>query len=496
MKKCDVLLITVPDTDTLLPLQAPAVLKAALEKHQFTAHTYDVNIDFQRMKDDDTDKWNLLKNYFSFGTVIDSENLTIIEAYVDEVVNQLQDTYDFNYIGISVFSYQCQHFTKMFCEKLKLRSPYIQIILGGQGLLSQGLGSNDEWVNLLKRNNLIDHYIISEGENAIVQLLTEGKGKGVDNLEWEQQLNMDANAFPDYTDYKFELYREKILMITGSRGCVRRCTFCDIHNHWQRFVFRSGDSIANEMISQSERYGIYHFSFTDSLVNGSMKAYRDFVTKLAEYNSTAENKISWDGQIITRGIKAMTAEDWRLTALSGADDLASGVESGSERVRDHMKKQFSNQDLDEFVHEAHKNGVTLQFLMIIGYPTETHEDFLETLRMFKRYKKYDNLVSKVYLGSTLGVLPGTPLATEHTHELELNNGENFWVYDKNPTLTFKERIKRRIIAGEELKKMGYTIGSDDNHLKLLHFLWNVNQKQQSQAVVDLNTSSINDQKYS
>ena len=76
-----------------------------------------------------------------------------------------------------------------------------------------------------------------------------------------------------------------------------------------------------------------------------------------------------------------------------ADDLASGVESGSERVRDHMKKQFSNQDLDEFVHEAHKNGVTLQFLMIIGYPTETHEDFLETLRMFKRYKKYDNLIS-------------------------------------------------------------------------------------------------------
>ena len=61
MKKCDVLLITVPDTDTLLPLQAPAVLKAALEKHQFTAHTYDVNIEFQRMKDDDADKWNLLK---------------------------------------------------------------------------------------------------------------------------------------------------------------------------------------------------------------------------------------------------------------------------------------------------------------------------------------------------------------------------------------------------------------------------------------------------
>jgi len=70
------------------------------------------------------------------------------------------------------------------------------------------------------------------------------------------------------------------------------------------------------------------------------------------------------------------------------------------------------------------------------------------------------------------------------------------VYEKNPTLTFKERIKRRIVAGEELKKMGYTIGSDDNHLKLLHFLWNINQRQQSQSVIDLNTSSLNDQKYS
>ena len=92
MKKCDVLLITVPDTDTLLPLQAPAVLKAALEKNQFTAHTHDTNIEFQRMKDNQPDKWNLLKNYFSFGTVIDVDNISVIEEYVDGVVHQLLDT--------------------------------------------------------------------------------------------------------------------------------------------------------------------------------------------------------------------------------------------------------------------------------------------------------------------------------------------------------------------------------------------------------------------
>ena len=53
-----------------------------------------------------------------------------------------------------------------------------------------------------------------------------------------------------------------------------------------------------------------------------------------------------------------------------------------------MKKQFSNQDLDEFMEQAYKHNINLEFLMIIGYPTETQTDFQDTIDMFTKYTKY------------------------------------------------------------------------------------------------------------
>ena len=134
--------------------------------------------------------------------------------------------------------------------------------------------------------------------------------------------------------------------------------------------------------------------------------------------------------------------------------------------------------------------------MIIGYPTETEKDFQESIDMFRKYKPYQSIIDTVHLGSTLGVLPGTPLAEDHVHDLSLNDGENFWIYEKNKSLTFKERIKRRLIAGEELQKMGYTISKNDNQIKLLHFLWGIYKNKQKQGVDDLITEDLQGQKYS
>ena len=98
---------------------------------------------------------------------------------------------------------------------------------------------------------------MSEGEVAIVNLLKHGKGAGVDNTDWIQQLDLERSPLPDYSDYDLDAYEGDQIMITGSRGCVRRCTFCDIHKHWKKFVYRKGQDIANEMIEQSKRYKKY-----------------------------------------------------------------------------------------------------------------------------------------------------------------------------------------------------------------------------------------------
>jgi len=497
MINCDLLIVTAPYTETGQPLQAPAIIKACVMEHGFSARTHDINHDFVNLQNSDKEKFELLKNFFSFGTLEDREKIKIVDEYINETVNNLLLKFNPKYVAVSVFTYQCQQFSEMFAKRIKEVSPTMKIVFGGQGISTQGIGSsNDAWAKSLKARKVIDHFIVSEGEVAIVNLLKHGKGAGVDNTDWIQQLDLERSPLPDYSDYDLDSYEGDQIMITGSRGCVRRCTFCDIHKHWKKFVYRKGQDIANEMIEQSKRYKKYRFGFTDSLINGSMKAYRDFIGVMADYNESATQKISWQGQFIVRGIKAMTEEDWKLTGKAGAEHLSIGVESGSEAVRDHMKKQFSNSDMDEFVEQAYLNKVNLQFLMIVGYPTETYEDFLETLRMFKKYKKYQSIVKGVTLGSTLGVLPGTPLAEEHGHDLSLHGGENFWIYEKNKSLTFKERIKRRIIAGEEIQKMGYYIGGNESQLRLLHFLWGVYKNDQTQSVVDLNSSDVNEQKYS
>tara|TARA_B110000858_G_C17798201_1_gene473668 strand:+ start:1042 stop:2523 length:1482 start_codon:yes stop_codon:yes gene_type:complete len=493
MINCDILITTVPYTATEKPLQAPAILKAMVEKHNFSAETYDLNHKFIKCGHQDLD---LFKQYFSHGTIDNPDKIQNAEQYVQSVATELLEMYNPKFVAISVFTYQCQTFALLLAQKIRLIAPDIKIIFGGQGLTTNGIHADDSWPRECKELGYIDHYIIAEGEEALVNLLKCGHGPGIDNINWQQKSDIDDLPYPNYDGYKLDNYDGKKLMITGSRGCVRRCTFCDIHKHWKKFVFRSGRSIADEMIHQSKKYKINNFSFTDSLVNGSMKAYRDFITIMSDYNDSTENKLSWEGQFIVRGIKHMTEEDWLMTKKSGATSLYIGVESGSEKVRNHMKKQFSDKDMDEFMEQAYRNNVKCIFLMLLGYPTETHEDFLDNLRMFERYKKYQNVIESVNLGTTLGILPGTPLADDFKDDIQLNGGENFWIYKKNSSLDFRERIKRRMIIGEECKRMGYEITSNQENYRLLHYLWNIYKGKQKQDIIDLDTSDLHQQKYS
>jgi len=498
MIECDILIVTVPVTDTGdKPLQAPAVLSAVVKKEGYTAKTMDLNHQFHKLEKVDKEKYDMLKNYFMMGSLLDVTKYQAVEQYVESVIDDILETTRPRFLAVSVFTYLCQKFAEILAEKIKARKTEIKIIFGGMGLQSQGINSSFEWPERLKSAGIIDYYIASEGEKSLLNLLGQGKGPGINNTDWEQQTDLDQIVYPDYSDYNFNDYNTKQLMITGSRGCVRKCTFCDIHNHWKKFVFRSGESIADEMITQSKKYGIYDFMFTDSLVNGSMKAYRQFVTVLAEYNKTAQNKITWNGQFIVRGIKQMNEEDWRLTKESGATCLFLGIESGSESVRNHMQKKFSDDDMDKFMEQAFKNRVKCLFLIIVGYLNETHKDFLQTLKMFKRYTKYQEIMDPVACGTTLGILPGTGVWTDHMDDISLNGGENFWTYKYNPGLDFRERIKRRIIMEEELLKMGYEISGSERNFKFLHFLWNVYKNSKQQTMVQTDTSGLlKDQRYS
>ena len=97
-------------------------------------------------------------------------------------------------------------------------------------------------------------------------------------------------------------------------------------------------------------------------------------------------------------------------------------------------------------------------LIIVGYPTETLEDFEETLDLIKKYKHLAGTIIKdVSISDTLSVLPGTPLydrASELNIILDPKN-ENNWICTDNPTLTLAERIRRAEQAKQLVKDLGY-----------------------------------------
>ena len=101
--------------------------------------------------------------------------------------------------------------------------------------------------------------------------------------------------------------------------------------------------------------------------------------------------------------------------------------------------------------------------MIVGYPTETEKDFQDTLDMFTRYKKYTPIIANVAIGSTLGILPGTPLHNNSEQfNIEVDKYENNWIALDNPELTLEKRIQRRHILKDHVLKLGYTIPDDSS----------------------------------
>jgi radical SAM superfamily enzyme YgiQ (UPF0313 family) len=229
--------------------------------------------------------------------------------------------------------------------------------------------------------------------------------------------------------------------------------------------------MADEILYLNEKYAVNEFNFSDSLVNGSLKEFRKFIKIVADHNKTLSTPLTWTSQFIVRPKSQVNEEYWQHISESGGNRLAIGVETGSDKVRLHMNKKFNNEDLEYTMTMLEKYNITCSFLMIVGYPTETDADFQETLDMFSRYKHLTHIITDINIGSTLGILPGTPLHNNaKAYNIEVDKYENNWVAWDNKDLTLEKRIQRRNILKDHVLNLGYTIpvDSSDHMLKILN----------------------------
>jgi radical SAM superfamily enzyme YgiQ (UPF0313 family) len=292
---------------------------------------------------------------------------------------------------------------------------------------------------------------------------------------------------PNYDDYKFNEYiyeRDQIpFPITGSKGCVRDCDFCDIRFQFGKYRYRTGHDIAKEMIHVAEHLGFRKFHFTDSLVNGGLKQLEEFCTRIAEYNLTNPDKrIIWSGQYICRPESQMPTRLYKLMADSGATGLTIGAESGSNHVLEIMNKKTTVDALYSELEQFRQHGLTCVLLTFLGHHSETYEDFVQHCKMLIKIAPYMKCgtISNITLGTPAGILQGTPGINDiEKYKIHMYD-EYIWVSELNPQNKYKERLYRRLA----IHKLAYILKLPNTTEYM--FLRQIN------SYVDLKYEQIND----
>jgi radical SAM superfamily enzyme YgiQ (UPF0313 family) len=344
-----------------------------------------------------------------------------------------------------------------------------KILLGGNGctasLREYGMMEFGVWA---LQKSICDHVVFGEGELALQALLDQDLAyPGIDKTTHQQIDNLDALDFADYTGINWNEYHDPRVLITGSRGCVRKCTFCDIETTWPRFTRRSPENIVEEMRRVVNEHGLTRFEFTDSLINGSVKNFNRFNELLIEAKAkeSAMAPITYMGQFICRNQNPQNDSSYELMHYAGCNQITVGIESFSERVRYHMKKKFSDADVENHFEQCGRWGIPNVLLLILGYPTETEKDHQQNIRALYKYKRYSDMgiIFMARWGLTMHLYDDTPISRMKdslgisTIDVGHRDSVYNWISSSNPGLTLSERLRRRIEIHEVSVNLGYAM---------------------------------------
>lgn len=479
----DVIIISLPFTEPK-PMIAPILLSACLEQQGISAKGIDLSI---RFTSEFIDKpyWSKMKNLLSFGVVsrdiIEQRMLVDMLAFIKKNLLEIKNQYNPKYLGLSIFTNESLNFCYFIIPYIKKYMPDVKIIVGGRGLeLKCGIMDIENYKKFSKYG-LADLIIVGDSETSLVDAIKNNK-EGLIFSPQQKKEDIENIPIPKWDDYDLKVYDkfkfdknridedQSYIAITGSKGCVRKCTFCDVASFWPQYIYRDGERIADEIITAYKKTGIVNYEFTDNLINGSVSNYRKMNEKLAQ---EIPNKIKYRGYAIFRGKNQMSDYDFEIAAKAGCKEWWIGVESGSERIRNELKKKFSNDDIHHSVTNLHRLGIHQRFLMFVGYPTETEEDFQESLDLLHKYAHLNkDYMIRIYLTTTFMVLQNSPLVLNPLYKekygLRFNDKDNhfsrfFWTADCNPENTFPERVRRWKRFVETMEKLDYHFAPGTPH---------------------------------
>lgn len=319
---------------------------------------------------------NDLRNLLQPGRdpVIDFLDLVL----VDEDLNQ------YNWIGLSIaFSSQLVPalLTSIWIRERGYRG---RLLIGGacaQFITDLFIANPDLF-------DVIDALIVKEGESALLALSKDPnikieaipnsisrnsygvvKPMGPNTLE-----NVNKLITPDYSDLPMDLYftPTPVLVTLTSRGCYyNKCVFCvPSFGHTNSPRLRSPLKVANDLKQLKKSTGSCYFFFSDDCIPPSHL--------MAIWNAFNLNEtFIWQTEM--RFDPALTKTFLKMMKLKGCAQLIFGLESANQRVLNKMVKGTQRKIIDRILRDCEDIGINVNLQIIIGFPTETHKEAIETL---------------------------------------------------------------------------------------------------------------------
>jgi len=365
-------------------------------------------------------------------------------------------------VGLSFLSTTSYPYAKLLARQIRSADGDVKIAMGGVFV-----SLNAQLVKLQCPE--VDFVCRGDGEQLLLDLLERlDDPDTVSGVTWQEQdgklrhnpnrpltRDLDQWPFPDRESLALDfvesmpldvpavLSLERFTTMQTSRGCPWPCVFCDIpifnEGKWRS---RSPEHVLAEFQQlQKDGYGSVYFVDDHFLLQPKRIE--------AICKGLIENDISIQWGCEGR-VDSSCMQLFPIMAKAHCRTIMFGIESGSQKILDRLKKEQTLQEIETAVTNAKLAGIEIVHgFFVVGNPDETEADMRETFRF----------ASKLRIDSfgfnRLCVYRGTPLWQEYVRRGLVNDTNDWYKYFKcssiDPTVLPGEEIHR--IRSEEMRKL-------------------------------------------
>ncbi len=321
----------------------------------------------------------MLQKYGFECEFVDAFNFQLsIEETVSRVISSTPDFVAVTSNSSNIF------YAKKVIEKLRERIE-VPIIIGGQHASNMPLQ--------VMKNIAVDYAIIGEGDFAMLQLL-QALQAGEDisgiagivyrNIREEVIINdalvvKDLSELPsrawnlinlrDYCPSDGSHIYKPAISTMMQRGCPLACIYCGVNSIFKHKVRQHSLEFLEQELQYFKENGIVDIQFWDSVFT--------FNQEWAIEASKIIKKYGFAWNCIGR-LDHVNEDLLRLMKDCGCYEIGYGVESGTQKSLDLMKKKQNLEDVKKIVALTKKIGIKVKCFFLVGFSWETREDIQKT----------------------------------------------------------------------------------------------------------------------